>query len=158
MHRPPVQRRAAAADGGERLAPAGIVHHGDHAAVGVLARDRDRPHRIREQVVGGAVERVDHPDEAGAARGAAALLGHHAVVGPRGGDAVEHQPLGRPVGVRHHVGGAALRLHPARRAPEPLEQERARVAGGAEGELEQGVGGHGPSVIRRTNYWKFPGV
>ena len=101
-----------------------------------------------------------------AARDVAALLAQHAVVRPGGGDAVEQQPLGGAVGVRHHVGGAALRLHPARRPAEPLEQQRAGVAGGAKRELEQAVGGHGASVLKLAagrprarnprKYWTSP--
>ncbi len=70
-----------------------------------------------------------------------------AVVGTGRRDALVQQPLGRAVGVRDHVGGAALRLHPARGPAEAIEQKRAGVTGGGNRELEQAVGRHAASVL-----------
>ena len=108
----------------------------------VLDRDRDRPLREPEEEVGRAVERVDDPAQAGAARVVGALLPQEAVAGPRGRDAPEDQLLRRLVGRGHEVGRRALGLDLDRRAGERLQQLGARLARHPRGELEQ-LGAHG---------------
>jgi hypothetical protein len=72
----------------------------------------------------------------------ATLLGDEPVVGTGQGDCVEEEPLGVAVGVRHHVGGAALGVDAARRPTEPAEQELARRMRRAYRQLEEGFGSH----------------
>jgi hypothetical protein len=78
-----------------------------------------------------------------------ALLGDEPVVRPGGPDRVEQHALGVAIGVRHHVGRAALRIDAALRPAEALEQERPRRAGGVHRQVEEGVRRH-PGESRRA--------
>ena len=72
-----VEGRRLARGDGEQL----VAHRVEHHAGAPLAGDRHRPLRVAEEVVGGAVERVDDPAQARRARAVVALLSHDRVVG-----------------------------------------------------------------------------
>ena len=135
-----VERRRAAALGGEQLVAQRVVDDADERAVGVLAGDADRPLRDAEEEVDRAVERVDDPAHAARARVVAALLPQHAVVRAGGGDPLADQVLGGVVGLGDEVGRRALGGDPQLRAVERLAQQRARLAGDGLGQRAQLAG------------------
>ena len=131
--------RAAAAPRPEQLVVHRVVSDADLDPVVHHAGERDRPVRHAAQEIGGAVDRIDHPQgRAGPALRAAAFLAEQIVLRPGAAQARAHQVLDRTVGDAHHV------LHPLEldlqlRAPaEVIERQLARLSGdGAGGEQAQ---------------------
>ena len=70
----------------------------------------------------------------------AALLADQPVVGAGGEQRRHDEPLGRPVHLRHHVGGGRLGLDGGARLPEPVEQQVRGPLGGIGGEVEERPG------------------
>src|SRR3954447_9366002 len=100
--------RAFAAQGTERLAVQGIVHHRDQRPVTVAAGDGHRPLRNAVEEVDGAVERVDDPAEPARAYRAGTLLAQHAVARALLAQEPRDQRLGVAIGVRDRIGLRAL--------------------------------------------------
>ena len=142
--------RAAAAPRPEQLVVHRVVSHPDLDPVVDDAGERDRPVRHAAQEIGGAVDRIDHPQgRAGPALGAAAFLAEQIVLRIGAAQARAHQVLDRPVGDAHDV------LHPLEldlelRAPvEVVERELAGLSGhGAGGEQAQVEVAVGHRVLR----------
>ena len=149
-HRRAVQERARAADGRERLGQRRVVDDRDEPALRVAACDRDRPGR--DPVAGSwSCRRAGRsPRRRPVVPGRCPLS---SAMRPSSGRAAEtasrSSALGVAVGVRDHVGGAALGVDPALRPAEPAEQELARRVRRAHGELEEGFGRHRASLDRR---------
>ena len=105
-----VARGTASADRPVEAACARVVDH-PHLRLPVhFDRDRHGVGRVAVDVVGRAVERVDHPADAARALARGALLTEQAVVRPRGQDALHDQPLGLAVDLAHGIGGGGLGL------------------------------------------------
>ena len=85
--RPAVQKRAAAALGGEQLLRVRIENRGDLRDAVDLERQRRAEDRQAVRVVRGAVDRIEHPARARRATSRAAhLLGEHLMIGKALGD------------------------------------------------------------------------
>ena len=102
-----------------------------------LGRDRHHPRRDPVEVVGGAVEGVDHPAHAAGAGPGRPLLGQDGVVGAGGEDAGHDERLRGPVGVAHHVVDRRLGVEAGVRVALGLQQERRRLSGQVEREPQQ---------------------
>ena len=130
--------RAAAAAGGEQLLAHRVVDDAVLDAAAHLAGDRYREHREAVHEVGGAVQRVDDPDGVAAAAGAA-LLGEEGVVGVGRADVLDDRALGGAVDLGDEVvaalGGDVQAVEPDQAA----DDDFARAAGGADGDVEEGV-------------------
>ena len=144
-HRPhhgAVHPQRPAAHAGEELVAHRIEDHAGDRADRVGAGDADAEQRQSREVVEGAVERVDHPVQAGRSRAIdGALLGDDPVVGAAPREHLGDARLGGAVGVRDEIGRPELRAQPGRLAAPAGGQLLAGAAGGLDGDVEH-VAGH----------------
>ena len=129
----------------------------DHRRVDALGGDRHREPGVAVEVVGGAVERVDHPADAARAGSGRALLAEDAVVGTGRQQRVDDELLGGPVDLGDHVGAARLGAHRRPLAVEPVEQQGGGPAPDLLGQLDARIGsargrwrGHGAILAACT--------
>jgi hypothetical protein len=130
----PVEQRAAAPHGGERLPALGVVDDADQRSVGVLRRDRHAPLRDPVEEVHGAVERVDDPAQARRATAVATgvLLAEDPVVRACVEQRLDDGALRRTVGLADGIGrrglGADLEVVGAGGAPTLVVEQYAAGA------------------------------
>ena len=106
--------------------------------------DRDRNRDVRESVheVRGAVQGIDDPLEiAGPMR--AAFLGEDGVVGIALADGVDDPPLRDPVDLGDEIVRRLLRDGERIEAVDAACDDVARLSGGADGDVQEWVVGHG---------------
>ena len=131
-----------AAHAGEELVAHRIEDHAGDRADRVGAGDAHAEQRQSREVVEGAVERVDHPVQAGRSRAIdGALLGDDPVVGAAPREHLGDARLGGAVGVRDEIRRPELRAQPGRLAAPAGGQFLAGAAGGLDGDVEH-VAGH----------------
>ena len=138
---PPVELRAVAARGREKLLSHRVVDHGVLETAAHLDGDRDRERRETVQEVRRAVERVDDPGHVAAAT-AAGFLAEEAVLGVDPTHRLDDVALGHLVDFGDEV-VAALGLHGQRRHPVDVpHDEVSRATRSADGNVEQWLHGH----------------
>ena len=137
VNRHAVQQCAPAADRCEQFAGAGHVDRADQGPIIDQCRDR---HGIAGQVVqevGGAVDRIDQPANAGGAGGIGAFLADQGIVGSLGTQAFDDHPLGGAIELGDDVGVRRLRRRRRDAVLASLDDELACCHSKPGGELTQ---------------------
>ena len=108
------------------------------------------------EVVHGAVDRVDDPDDAAGARTVAALLADHPVVGARPEQPLTDQHLAGPVGLGDDVDRAGLGAGDLDAFAAQPDDQVARLASGGQGEVEQRLRGRGRHALNPVTPGRSP--
>ncbi len=119
----PVAERTASEDRREDLAVKRIVDNSDDGRPVDLDGDGHRETRMAIEVIGGAVDGIDHPADSARSGPVGSLLAQDSVIGSHTKDPVDDELLGRTVDLGDHVGQGRLGVDDDAGSGESVEKE-----------------------------------